>query len=134
MSSSTEMTMLRPSLAQALDLLGKWVICRVSWGDGVEECDSAPAQVVGVVVPAPGTRVEPQLLMSSGQGVETSGYEFELYLDSIRFLRVIEPLELTGETRSKAVLVRDRFAAFGGVDLQLPERKDKTRAACFDDH
>lgn len=134
MTSPTEMTMLRPTLAQAHDLLGKWVICRVTWGDGVEECDSAPAQVVGVVVPAPGTRVEPQLLMSSGQGVETCGYEFELYLDSIKFLRVIEPLALTGETRSKAVLVRDRFAAFGGVDLQLPERRDKPRAASFEDH
>ncbi len=133
MTSPTEVTMLRPTLAQAHELLGKWIICRVIWGDGVDECDSALAQVVGVVVPAPGTRVEPQLLMSSGQGLETCGYEFELYLDSIRFLRVVEPHSLAAMGRSKAVVIRERLAAVGGGDFQLPERKDKARAASFDD-
>jgi len=133
MNGPTDVTMLRPTLAQAFELLGKWLICRVSWGDGVEECDSAPAQVVGVVVPAPGTRVEPQLLMSSGQGVEVCGYEFELYLDSIKYFRIIEPLAAADLEKPRATLIHDRFAVVGGVDLAIPERKDKARAAAFED-
>lgn len=133
MNNTTDVTMLRPSLAQAMELLGKWVICRVTWGEGVEECDSAPAQVVGVVVPAPGTRVEPQLLLSSGEGVEVCGYEFELYLDSIKYLRIIEPLGPECAGKGRATLIHDRFASVGGVDLIVPERKGKARAASFDD-
>jgi len=71
--------------------------------------------------------------MSSGQGVEVCGYEFELYLDSIKYFRIIEPLAAADLEKPRATLIHDRFAVVGGVDLAIPERKDKARAAAFED-
>ncbi|WP_144411511.1 hypothetical protein [Azotobacter chroococcum] len=87
------MNIIKPTYAQALELLGKWVICRVDWGGGEADdvYDTEPAQIVGVVVPAPGSAVAAQILMHGGRGLKASeGYEFELFLDVVKFLQVVD--------------------------------------------
>lgn len=85
------LTLIRPGLPEAMELLGQWVVCRLSWGDGDEPSSTRPAQVVGVVVPAPGGPVKPQLLMNSRPWVEViEGFEYEVFLDTVMHLRVVE--------------------------------------------
>lgn len=118
MAEANDLFMLRPTLPQAMSLLGKWLVCRVSYGDG-GVFDTDPAQVVGVVVPAPGLSVEPQLLMHSWKRVEPGGYECEIYLESIQYLRVVSP-PLQASVLPVDGLggrIHDRFAVVGGVDF-----------------
>lgn len=78
----------------ALALLGKTICADVF-------CDCDPesglvqmqARVVGVVVPAPGSKVSLQLLMDEG-GVNVEGWSYQLFWDDIRGLRTLENLPL----------------------------------------
>lgn len=84
------MNIINPTISQVVDLLGKWVICRVDWGDGEEAHDTEPAQIVGVVMPAPDSRVAAQILMHKGSGdTPPEGYQFELFLSTVKTLRVV---------------------------------------------
>lgn len=84
---------IRPAIAQAMDLLGKWVVCRVKYDDEPDFHDTTPAQVVGVVVPAPGGPVLPQLLLNSRPWIECcEGYEFEIFLDTVILIHIVPPV------------------------------------------
>lgn len=86
------LALIRPGVTEAIQLLGQWIVCRVSYDDGEAPCDTPPAQVVGVVVPATGGPVLPRLLMNSCPRVKISdGVEYDLYLDTIMHVRVVEP-------------------------------------------
>ena len=86
----------RPTVAQAMELLGKRVVCKVFWDDGLNDpsearCDPPPARIVGVVVPAPGSGVAAQILMHDGDDKEAPyGWHYELFLDAIQIVRVLE--------------------------------------------
>lgn len=83
---------LRPGPSEAFDLLGKWVVCRIDYGGPEGLYDTDPAQVVGVVVPAPGTAVKAQLLMNSwDDSLAEEGFQYEVYLDYVQFLVVVSP-------------------------------------------
>lgn len=86
--TSSSSVLLHPTAAQALDLLGEWVTCGVVWVDDEPVHRTEPAQIVGVVVAAPGSGVRAQILMHAGGEhlVDTEGYQYELLLDSIRFI------------------------------------------------
>ena len=86
---------IRPTVAQAMELLGKRVVCRVFWEDGASDptempYDSSPAQIVGVVVPAPGSKVAAHMLMLDGDKEAPYGWHYELFLDAIQIVKVIE--------------------------------------------
>lgn len=89
---TSDCVIIRPGLAQAMELLGKWVICRVRWDDEDESHDSGPSQVVGVVVPAPGGPVQAQILLNSKPWESTiGGFELELFLDTLLHVKIVEP-------------------------------------------
>ena len=93
----TDVVMIKPGIAQALELLGKWVVCRLQW-EGEEAWSSGPCQVVGVVVPAPGSAVGAQLLVDETPWIPVlEGYSSEIFLDSIKHLRIVEPLSCEPE-------------------------------------
>jgi hypothetical protein len=82
----------RPGVTQAMELLGKWVACRIRYADEAELRDIEPAQVVGVVVPALGGPVEAQLLLNSRPWVACiEGYELEVFLDTVVHIHVVPP-------------------------------------------
>lgn len=83
---------LRPRPSQALDLLGKWVVCRIDYGGPEGPHDTDPAQIVGLVLPAPGTEVRAQLLMHSwDDSLAHEGFQYEVYLEYVQFLTVVSP-------------------------------------------
>lgn len=93
MSTVEPVVILRPGASHAVDLLGKWVVCRIDWGDEGTH-DTERAQVVGIVLPAPGMAVRACLLMHSwNESLANDGFQYELYLDSVQFLRVVQPPE-----------------------------------------
>ena len=86
------LTLIRPGSTEAMQLLGQWIVCLLWWGDEDEPVDTCPAQVVGVVVPAPGGPVKPQLLMNARPWDGPSeGFEYEIFLDTVMHLHVVAP-------------------------------------------
>lgn len=84
------MNIIRPTLAQVLELMGRTVVCRVAFDDG-EMFDSSPSVVVGVVVAAPGSKVFNQILLHDPNlPLPPEGYGWEARLDLIKFLRVLD--------------------------------------------
>lgn len=74
------------TVERAYSLLGKKVAASVQWED--EPPCTIEGRVVGLVLPAPDTRIQLQLLMHSGGEERPEGWEFELFADTIR--RIVE--------------------------------------------
>lgn len=86
-----KIVILRPTISQVMDLLGEWVVCRVDYPECNEVHYTTPSRIVGIIVPAPGSAVHAQLLMSDGSAsLPVEGYEYELILEDVRSLQVVE--------------------------------------------
>lgn len=86
-----DVVLIRPTLAQALEQTGKWVVCSFNGGEGEAPYESEPHQITGVIVPAPGGLLAPQIMVDSWIGgiPDPCGFEYEIHLDQIRYMRII---------------------------------------------
>lgn len=86
-----DVVLIRPTLTQALEQIGKWVICSFNGDEGEAPYESEPHQITGVIVPAPGGLLAPQIMVDSwiGGAPDPCGFEYEIHLEEIRYMRII---------------------------------------------
>lgn len=97
MSIKPELVVTRRSVTEldCLAALGRRISAHVSWPDA--ESYVVKGVVSGVVVPAPGSTVQAQLLVleQSKRSAIHEGAHFELYADTITKLSVFEEVDLS---------------------------------------
>lgn len=108
-----KVVILRPTISQVMELLGEWVVCRVDYPECNEVHYTTPSRIVGIVVPALGSAVHAQLLMSDGsESLPVEGYEYELILEDVRSLQVVEAGVAQGmQEKGMGTRIHARFAA-----------------------
>src|SRR5262245_26939399 len=95
------LAMVRPTVAEALTLLGRLVVCTVGLQDGEGAHYTKPSWDAGVVVSAPGGVIEAHmLLVQEGEELPFDGYHYELFLSDIRHIRPIDDGVGTGTVAS----------------------------------
>lgn len=83
------LVLINPTIDQLLGLLGAVVYCKSEWPEA-DEAHSITGRVVGAVVPAPGSKVSAQLLLDDGLSpVHCEGFNIEVFLDTLVYLRVV---------------------------------------------
>lgn len=89
----------RPSLDQVMPLLGSWIVCGYYDESSGEKYEGSPCQLVGALTAAPGTNMQHQIFLDSWVGGQSAaGFEYEVDLSEVRYIRTIEPpaLALSG--------------------------------------
>ncbi|EWC39360.1 hypothetical protein B597_020655 [Stutzerimonas stutzeri KOS6] len=90
---------IRPSLDQLMSLLGSWIVCGYYDESSGEKYESSPCQLVGALTAAPGTNMQHQIFLDSWVGGQpAAGFEYEVDLSEVRYIRTIDPpaLALSG--------------------------------------
>lgn len=89
----TSLCIVRPTLDQVMPLLGGWIVCGYYDESEGEKYEGGPCQLVGVLTAAPGGNLGHQLFLDSwvsGQP-DRAGFEYEIDLSEVRYIRLIEP-------------------------------------------
>lgn len=80
-----------PTLHQIQQALGRWVV--VGFVDEVgNPYESEATLIVGVLVPATGVSLHPQIFVADSlEGASSpAGYDWEILLDSVRYFRFVD--------------------------------------------